>query len=101
MTGISAIYFFPFLACFLAADFRLTCFTRGGLACSMREPDGRGAIRLRITSSLASRSSSRISMFVMRSAMEMTSARDGMASCSSVLSMAFSTASRNGAEMVR
>jgi len=37
----------------------------------------------------------------LRPAIETTSARDGIASCSSVLSMAFSTASRKGAETVR
>src|SRR6202035_4602623 len=60
-----------------------------------------GFVYFSIRSSLASMSSSRISILVTRSASATKSARDGMLNCSSTRNIAFSTASRNGEDAER
>src|ERR1700733_9002723 len=91
--GDNRSFFHGYFAPFVFRLFR--CF---GCAGRLRSA---GFVYFSIRSSLASMSSSRISILLTRSASETKSAREGMLNCSSTRSIAFSTASLNGDDAER
>ena len=78
----------------------LRCWRRGLDVASLMVSCLRCARTRACSSSFASRSSSRISILVRRSAIRVTSSRVGKLSCASVLAMLSSIALRNGPEVV-